>query len=439
MIDFLRISAYNITIKVGKESIIMRETRILEFKETITNTFLKTVSAFSNYNGGTILFGVDDDGNVKGLSDVKQACLDIENKINDSISPQPNYTLEIQNDDQTIKLTVKGGLQKPYLYKAKAYKRNDTATIEVDTLEFSRLVLEGKNISFEELPCKDQKLSFEILHRKLKENIQIETFNLDTLKTLNLYDNVKGFNNAAGLLADKNHFPGIDIVKFGENISIIQKRETFENISVLDAYEKALTVFRDYYQYEVIKGVERKIIEKIPEAVFREAIANALIHRVWDIDSHIRVSLFDDRIEIVSPGGLPVGITAEEYLSGKLSVLRNRNLANVFYRLRLVGIFGTGIIRIKQLYAESLRKPDFEVSENAIKIVLPIFETNVNLTEDEKVIYKFLSKTMLKPISEIAPYVPFGKSKTTQLLKTMGEKGVVAVEGKGRGTKYIIK
>ena len=417
----------------------MHETRTLEFKEKITNTFLKTVSAFSNYNGGTILFGVDDDGNVKGLPDIKQACLDIENKINDSISPQPNYTLEIQNDDQTIKLTVKGGLQKPYLYKAKAYKRNDTATIEVDTLEFSRLVLEGKNISFEELPCKDQKLSFEILHRKLKENIQIETFNLDTLKTLNLYDNVKGFNNAAGLLADKNHFPGIDIVKFGENISIIQKRETFENISVLDAYEKALTVFRDYYQYEVIKGVERKIIEKIPEAVFREAIANALIHRVWDIDSHIRVSLFDDRIEIVSPGGLPVGITAEEYFSGKLSVLRNRNLANVFYRLRLVEIFGTGIIRIKQLYAESLRKPDFEVSENAIKIVLPIFETNVNLTEDEKVIYKFLSKTMLKPISEIAPYVPFGKSKTTQLLKTMGEKGVVAVEGKGRGTKYIIK
>ena len=312
----------------------MRETRILEFKETITNTFLKTVSAFSNYNGGTILFGVDDDGNVKGLSDVKQACLDIENKINDSISPQPNYTLEIQNDDQTIKLTVKGGLQKPYLYKAKAYKRNDTATIEVDTLEFSRLVLEGKNISFEELPCKDQKLSFEILHRKLKENIQIEMFNLDTLKTLNLYDNVNGFNNVAGLLADENHFPGIDIVKFGENISIIQKRVTFEYISVLDAYEKALAVFRDYYQYEVIKGVERKIIEKIPEAVFREAIANALIHRVWDIDSHIRVSLFDDRIEIVSPGGLPVGITAEEYLSGKLSVLRNRNLANVFYRLR---------------------------------------------------------------------------------------------------------
>ena len=417
----------------------MRETRTTEFKETITNTFLKTVSAFSNYDGGVIYFGLDDDGNVKGLPNVKQACLDIENKINDSIYPQPNYTLEIQNNNQTIKLTVKSGAQKPYLYKSKAYKRNDTATIEVDTLEFSRLILDGKNTRFEELPCKEQELSFEVLHHKLKDSIQIETFNQDTLKTLNLYDNVNGYNNAAGLLADKNHFPGIDIVKFGENISVIQKRSTFENISVLDAYEKSIEVFRDYYQYEVIQGADRKKIEKIPEAAFREAIANALIHRVWDVESQIRVLMFDDRIEVVSPGGLPSGITEEEYLSGKLSVLRNRNLANVFYRLGFVEIFGTGITRIKQLYEDGLIKPDFEVTENTIKIVLPIFEKNLNLTEDERTIYKILSKTMLKPISEIAPYVPFGKSKTTQLLKDMGRKGIVTVEGKGRGTKYIIK
>lgn len=417
----------------------MRETRTLEFKETITNTFLKTVSAFSNYDGGTIYFGIDDDGNIKGLKDVKQACLDIENKINNSISPQPNYTLEIQNNDQTIKLTVKSGIQKPYLYKSKAFKRNDTATIEADTLELSRLILEGKNISFEELPCRQQELSFEILHRKLKEYIQIEAFNQDTLRTLNLYDNNNGYNNAAAILADTNHFPGIDIVKFGENISIIQKRATFENRSILEVYEKSIDVFRDYYQYEVIQGADREKVEKIPEAAFREAIANALIHRAWDIASQIRVLMFDDRIEVISPGGLPSRITEEEYLSGKLSVLRNRNLANVFYRLGFVEIFGTGITRIKHLYEEGLIKPDFEVSENTIKIVLPVFEKNLNLTENEQTVYKFLSKTMLKPISEIAPYVPFGRSKTTQLLKGMEQKGIVVVEGKGRGTKYILK
>ena len=216
------------------------------------------------------------------------------------------------------------------------------------------------------------------MQSNLKEKIQIETFNKDTLKTLNLYDDVKGFNNAAGLLADKNHFPGIDIVKFGENISIIQKRITFENTSVLDIYEKALSVFRDYYQYEVIQGADRKMVEKVPEAAFREAIANALIHRVWDVDSQIRVSMYDDRIEVVSPGGLPSGITEDEYLSGKLSVLRNRNLANVFYRLGFVEIFGTGITRIKQVYSEASVKPSFEVSENAIQIVLPVYEESTN-------------------------------------------------------------
>lgn len=417
----------------------MRETRTMEFKETITNTFLKTVSAFSNYDGGVILFGVDDEGNSKGLSDVKQSCLDIENKINDSISPQPDYKLETQNNDKIIKLTVQSGAQKPYLYRSKAYKRNDTATIEVDTQEFSRLVLEGKNIRFEELPCKDQNLTFQILQRKLKEHIQIETFSQDTLKTLNLYDNANGYNNAAGLLADQNHFPGIDMVRFGENISIIQKRVTFENRSILEVYEKAIEIFRDYYQYEEIKGADRKKIEKIPEAAFREAIANGLIHRIWDVESQIRVLMFEDRIEVVSPGGLPADITKDEYLSGKLSVLRNRNLANVFYRLGFVEIFGTGIMRIRQLYEKSLRKPEFEVSENAIQIVLPVWESNLDLTEDEKMIYGILSKNRLKSMGEIAPYVSFGRSKTTKLLKEMEEKGIITVEGKGRSTKYSIK
>ena len=229
------------------------------------------------------------------------------------------------------------------------------------------------------------------------------------------------------------------MVRFGENISIIQKRVTFENRSILEVYEKAIEIFRDYYQYEEIKGADRKKIEKIPEAAFREAIANGLIHRIWDVESQIRVLMFEDRIEVVSPGGLPAGITKEEYLSGKLSVLRNRNLANVFYRLGFVEIFGTGIMRIRQLYEKSLRKPEFEVSENAIQIVLPVWESNLDLTEDEKMIYGILSKNRLKSMGEIAPYVSFGRSKTTKLLKEMEENGIITVEGKGRSTKYSIK
>ena len=142
----------------------------------------------------------------------------------------------------------------------------------------------------------------------------IEKINKDILKTLELYSDQSGFNNAAALLADDNQFTGIDIIRFGDTIDEIMDRESLENISILSQLEKTLQMFRKYYQYEKIEGAERKCIDKIPEKAFREAIANALIHRMWDIPASIKVSMYADRIEISSPGGLPAGISEEEYL-----------------------------------------------------------------------------------------------------------------------------
>ena len=278
----------------------MKEHKHLEYKETVTNSFLKTVSAFSNYDGGQIYFGITDDGLFVGVEDVTQSCLDIENKINDSIVPQPEYTLSVKEDSKIICLTVKSGMNKPYLYKSKAYKRNDTATIEVDSHEFRRLVLEGQHMNFDELPAAQQELSFDVLARYMKTEAGIDKFDIDILKTLNLYSNHDGYNNAAALLADVNSFPGVDIAKFGETISIIQKRATYEHVSVLSVYEHAVSMYRDYYQYEQISGAVRERVERIPEAAFREALANALVHREWDIHAQIQVAMFDDRVEIVS-------------------------------------------------------------------------------------------------------------------------------------------
>ena len=413
----------------------MKETKKLEFKSDITNTFLKTVSAFANYEGGQIKFGVADDGKVIGLKDPVQSCLDIENKINDTIRPQPQYELVVQETDKTVILTVEAGRNKPYTYKSKVYRRNDTATIEVDELELTRLILQGKNINYEELPADNQELSFKILEKRAKQEIGIKLLNKDVLKTLNLYSDSDGYKQAAALLADENEFPGIDIARFGESISIILKRVTFEHESVLEELEKAVRIYRDYYQYEEIQGIERKKVEKIPEEAFRETIANALIHRTWDVNAQIRVMMFDDRIEISSPGGLPTGISEEEYLKGNVSILRNPILGNVFYRLHIVEILGTGIVRIQQAYKYSDKKPVFEIFDNSIKVILPVIG-NADLTEDEKVVYEVLSKTMPKSISEITDMTPFGKSKVTTLLKSLARKNYVSVTGNGRGTKY---
>ena len=416
----------------------MKESRQLEFKGTISDTFLKTVSAFANYDGGSILFGVNDNGEAVGISDIEQKCLDIENSINDCIRPQPEYSMEIINVGKTISLNVRPGVNKPYMYKGKAYKRNDTSTIEVDQIELKRLILAGENMDYEEIPSHDQNLEFSYLEQELISKTGIKKLSKDILKTLNLYSDNNGYNIAAAIVSDKNDLPGIDIAKFGETISIFQKRKTIEHQSIIRSFFEAVEMYKDYYQYEKVEGFERKLIETIPEEAFREALANAIIHRVWDVNSHIRVSMFDDRIEIVSVGGLPNAVAVESYLSGDLSVLRNPILANVFHRLNLIEKFGTGIRRIKEAYTDSQTKPSFEVTENIIKVTLPLLSEILNLTQDELAVYSVLSKNINKPISEImaSPSIEFGKSKVTEILKRLANKKLVDIEGTGRGTKY---
>ena len=416
----------------------MKESKTLEFKESITKSFLKTVSAFSNYDGGEIIFGIDDDGNIKGLSDPKSTCLDIENRINDNIVPLPGYSLKIDETNKIISLVIKEGKNKPYLYNSKAYKRNDTSTIEVDSFELTRLVLEGKKINFEDLPSSNQKMDFHYLENKLKEHIDIKIFNQDTLKTLNLYNVQIGYNNAANILSDNNSFPGIDIAKFGDSINIIKKRLLLENMSVLEMYDVAVQTYRDYYQYEEIEGSYRKKVDLVPEEAFRESVANALIHRAWDLNANIRISMYDDRIEITSPGGLINGITKDEYITGMISMLRNPIISNIFYRLGIVEIFGTGILRILHAYEESIKKPIFNVSTNTIQIILPVFDSNPVLQKDEEHLYAVLSKTKPMSISEILPHVTFSRSKVKELLKKIEKDGIVKIKGRGKGTKYYL-
>lgn len=414
----------------------MRETRDLEFKEAVSNSFLKTVSAFANYSGGRILFGVDDDGVVAGLPNPRQACLDIENKINDSIAPQPSYSLAINEADLTVELCVDPGVAKPYLYRAKAYKRNDSATIEVDNLELSRLLLEGRNMSFEELPASEQNLSFDYMKSKIEVKLGLSEFSDDTLKTLGLQDASGIYNNAAAILADSNDFPGIDVAVFGESISIIRQRLTSERQCVLKELDEVIGLFESVYCFEEVEGVERRRHELIPLTAFREAVANALVHRAWDMPAPIRVAMFDDRVEVSSPGGLPAGLTVEEYLNDMVSVRRNRITADVFLRLGLIEAFGTGILRIKNTYSQSFTKPQFKVSDNVVMVVLPVVREDLGLDGDERAVYELLSNVRPKAASELEEGVTFSRSKLRRILKRLIAMDLAEEVGRGRGLKY---
>ncbi len=415
----------------------MKDNRFLEYKSDVTNTFLKTVSAYSNIGTGIIKFGYNDDGTICGLNgDLKQICLDLKNKINDSISPKPNYQFECNYKNNTITLLVYEGLYKPYMYKSKAYKRNDSSTIEMDLLELHRVILEGKNLSFEELDV-DKDLSFNSFNKKVKAILKIN-LNQDILKTFGLINENGKFNNAALIVSDNNNLSGIDIVRFGENINQIMDRITITNKSIFDMFDAAYEMYKKYYEYEEIDGVNRKIVNIIPENAFREALANALIHRSWDDTPNVRVSMYKDTINITSPDGLVHSVSQKEYLDGQVSKPRNPIIANIFFRLKYIEMFKTGILRIKQTYQDATFKPDFKIYENSISVILPSLSLKVQLTVDESKIIEYLAKGILASSNDLVKITGFSKDKVLRLTKSLQNKGYVKVTGTGKSTKYSV-
>ena len=422
-----------------------KESYNLEFKEEVSKTFLKTVSAYANYNDGAIIFGLDDDANVVGVKESpKEEALRIENMINDSLSPVPYFEMIIKEVEgkTIIILEVKKGKDTPYYYKGKAYKRADTATIEVDRFELRRLALEGINMHYEDRKSSSQDLRFTILEARLKKEAGIERINLDILKTLNLYHKDGYYNTAGELLADENDidFSGIDIVKFGKDINKILYRKTISNVSLLTQFDSAVDIFEQYYIFEEIDGYNRIKKELIPREAFRESLANAIVHRVWDTNAYIQIAMYEDKIEINSPGGLPAGISKDEYLYGNISVLRNPIIAGVFNRLNIIEKFGTGIARINKEYTHSISKPDFEVSENRIRIMLPVTEIDlIDLSEDENMVYELLKEEVELSRKEIDLKAGFNKSKTLRILNGLVDKNIISKTGSGAKLTYKLK
>ena len=256
------------------------------------------------------------------------------------------------------------------------------------------------------------------------------------LRTFGFYTEEKKFNVAAALFADVNSYCGIDAARFGKSISEILDRETFSGESILKQYDEIISLFKRYYQYEKIEGFERITVDLIPEEAFREAIANALVHRTWDVNVHIRVEMFGDRIQIVSPGGLPRGLSTEEYLSGNISCLRNPIIGSMLFRMHYIEMFGTGIRRIKESYSDSTVKPSFEVFDNSIKITLPVFSQQRNITTDGQKVIDLLQNGMQLSSREIAENLCWSKDKAVRIINVLKASGYLLSVGSGRGTKY---
>jgi len=414
----------------------MREDKNNEFKKEISKSYLKTVCAFANYNGGKIYFGYDDNGNVVGLiGDLNKLALNIENQINDSIEPKVNFSIEVDEKDKTLILVIDDGDDKPYFYGSKSYKRNDSSTVEVDRKELKRLVLKGENKSYDEVDVNETDLTFKYLENYLIKETGISELNDNILKTLRLI-NIKGnYNFAAKVLSDKNDINGIDMARFGNSIDYILDRKMFSGMSLLEQYDKAVEFYRQYYQYEHIKGSKRIKEETIPEEAFREAVGNAIVHRAYDVNANIRISMYKKYIEICSPGGLVEGVKEEDYMNGNISILRNPIIGSVFNRLNIIECFGTGVKRIMKTYSSYSKKPTFKISDNMITIILPTIDYD-EIGGENKFVYDLMEHGRVMTASDVADSMSWGKTKATYILNDLVSEGYVSVIGRGRGTKY---
>ena len=205
--------------------------------------------------------------------------------------------------------------------------------------------------------------------------------------------------------------------------------------------------FLDMYKHNhgKVKGLFREDRQDYPEEALREALLNAVVHRDYAFSSSILISIFDDRIEFVSVGGLPKGISLDDILLG-LSVPRNENLANVFYRLHLIEAYGTGIPKIMHSYDSCARKPELQATGNAFKITLLNRNTN-NLkaigngaifTENEERIIALLNKRDEIIRKDVETTLDVSQAMAVRLLRGLVDKGAIRVIGGGKKTRYMI-
>ncbi|MDR2977616.1 MAG: putative DNA binding domain-containing protein [Streptococcaceae bacterium] len=419
---------------------IYKESNQLELKEKYTNSFLKTVSAFSNEREGKVIFGIRDDGSIVGVDNSEDTRLSIENSINDAIHPTPNFRLitEKVEDKEIVVLYVFKGTDGPYFYKGQAYQRSDTASKPADIWQLKRWILESSNLSFDRQVIEESGFTFSHLEKNMIAEIGIGEMSDDLLRTLGLMVGDK-FTNAGRLFADENDVSiGIDAVKFGKNISQFLKRKSLSNITILEQFQEMEQFFDEfYYDYEEIVEGRRISRIRLPRDAFREALANAIVHHDYLIQANIRIEFWDKAIKIVSPGGLPNGITEAQFQSGTVSILRNEVIASVFQRLNIIESFATGIRRIKELYYPYAESPKFNVLGDSITVILPIIDyaRKRDLDEITVRIIDFLTE-IPRSRGEIQEVLSLGRSRVNDYINHLLELGMIKKIGAGPVTKY---
>lgn len=431
-----------------------REDQETELKVELTKDIKKEIVAFANTNNGTIYIGIDDNGKIIGLKQAEKDLEALSGMIREGIkSDLTLYTkiyIERVEDKDIIIVKVSEAPNKPYYLSDKGlkssgvYLRHGNVSVQANEEVIKRLLIESNSNSFESDISQVQDLHFEYLKNVFKNhNIKIDD---NKFKTLNIVNLNNEYTNLGLLLSDECPYSIKCAIFNGNNKLEFRDRKEFTG-SVLKQVNDTFQYLDLYNKTKgKIVGLERIDTKDYPEYALRESLLNAVIHRDYNFTGSILVSLFDDHFEITSLGGLVKGISIEDLYNG-VSESRNPNLANIFYRLKYVESFGTGIGRIIESYKEYDKEPLILNTENTFKVTLYnvnyIKENNVkvlptNLTQEEQII-EYLKKNSKINRLIVESLLDVSKTRANDILNRMINENIIIQTGTGKNIYYMLK
>ena len=416
-----------------------RENLTLEFKERYSSKIDEDIVAFVNTKGGILILGVANDGKIIGQK--------LTNKLKAQINTlarncSPSIEVRLSEIDDLLVIEVQEGKEKPYSCGLGYYRRLDGNTQKMTHDEVRIMFSDHEQTPFESKinrNCTIKDVSEEKIKKFLQEaNITTHQHVSEVLFSVNvLVGNV--LNNAGILLfaQDVRHFipqARLTLLRFkgDTKVNILDRAEVQDDL--LTQFEQAIFFLKKHLNLQsIIQGTERKEVYDVPIEVWREAIANAIIHRDYSVTgSDISIEVYDNKIIVSNPGSLPKGLSRKEF--GQISVRRNELLADLFFRMHKMEKAGTGIQRMKDKMKEAgLPEPEFSMDSFFIVQLerpTPQATPQAELTELESKIIAEIMKNPKVSRNDLAKKIGISADTVKEYLEKLKSKKVIRRVGK---------
>ena len=433
------------------------ESERIEYKSQMIEDLYREVIAFANSDGGVIYIGIDDQGNLTGIDNVDETYTRITNGIRDAIAPDVTmFVRYILQDNKIIQIEVGEGSYKPYYLKSKGmkpngvYVRHGASSVQTSPDQIRKMIKESDGDNFEASRCMEQELTFHAAETAFKQ-YGVE-FSVEKYRALGITKN-DVFTNLALLLSDQCHHT-IKVAVFKDEFCTEFRDSKEFGGSVFKQFEDVVNYLALCNKtVSTIKGLVRTDKQDYPNEVIREALLNALVHRDYSFSGSIIINVNDSKMEFISLGGLLPGLSTEDIRIG-VSQPRNKKLAEVFHRLRLIESYGTGIRRIFKLYENCPVQPSIEATTNAFRIVLPNMnatdtanedtpattgKSTVAITPQMKTVMDYLAKYDEMTDEDLQELLNIKNTRAYQIARQMHENELIDIIGRGASKKYKLK